>query len=469
MKRILIPMGLLFVVAWANCASNDSDTRTEGNHAGTSGIGGDTFGSTSLTSGSGGASTGSAGATGAGGATAGTGGGLDGGGGTGGHAGGYTFGSHPLKYPAGTIQPSGGPGALDAAVTGYYDRWKAAYVTSGCGGYYIKTGPIEPMAITGSSANGAAMIAIAMMAGHDPEAQTVFDGFVAVARAFPSYLTGHDGLLAYAIYEGCKRPAEGDSTTDGDLDFAFALLLADNQWGSSGKVDYLAEAKKTITALKPYDMNPDLKLPRIGDWASLPDEPMVWKTSTKPPFFMMDHFRAYGHATGDTFWMDCVSTQEALIARIQSMYAAATGLLPQFLTNGTTPPTGKLLNDANDGSYYREAGRIPFRLAADYVVSGDMQTRAALTKINAWIKMKTGGDPAKIVNGYKLDGTPIGTSPNMGFVAPFGAGAIIDASNQAWLDAIWKQVTAAGAEDYSADTAKLLSMLVISGNWWTPR
>jgi endo-1,4-beta-D-glucanase Y len=443
----------------SNAGAGGSQTGGSGgvDHGGSGGSGGGAENDAGAGTG-GGDSTG--GSVGSGGSTTGSGGG--------GSPAGYNFGSHPLTYPAGTIQPSGGQAALDSAVATAYDKWKAAYVTMGCGGYYIKTGPIEPNAITGSSANGAAMIAIAMMAGHDPEAQTIFDGFVTVARAFPSYLGGHDALLAYVILDGCKKINEGDSSTDGDLDFAFALLLADKQWGSGGKFNYLDEAKKTITQLKPYDMNPDLKLPRIGDWASLPDEPAVWKTSSKPPYFMLDHFRAYAKASGDTFWNDCVSTQETLIAKIQTMYSSASGLLPQFLTNGTTPPSGKLLSDANDGNYFGEAGRIPLRFAADYVVSGDAQTKAALAKINGWIKTKAAGDPTKIVDGYKLDGTPIGTKASMEFVASFGAGAIIDAADKGWLDAIWKQVTAAPAEDYEADTAKLLGMLVMSGNWWTP-
>ena len=64
-----------------------------------------------------------------------------------------------------------------------------------------------------------------------------------------------------------------------------------------------------------------------------------------------------------------------------------------------------------------------------------MRSKAALTKINDWIKTKTGGDPTKIVDGYRLNGDNIGTTGTMAFVAPFGAIAVFDAGNQAWLDA----------------------------------
>ena len=74
---------------------------------------------------------------------------------------------------------------------------------------------------------------------------------------------------------------EGDSAPDGNLAFAYALLLADKQWGSTGKVNYLDEAKKTANAIKLYEMNPR-KLPGLGDWASLPGEGM-WTTVATPP------------------------------------------------------------------------------------------------------------------------------------------------------------------------------------------
>jgi len=133
-----------------------------------------------------------------------------------------------------------------------------------------------------------------------------------------------------------------------------------------------------------------------------------------------------------------------------------------------TPPAGKLLGDGNDGSFVAEAGNVPFRLVADYLASGDARSKTALGKMNDWIKTKTGGDATKIVDGYKLDGTPIGTKGTMSFIAPFGAAAIIDAGNQAWLDALWKLMTAADTVSNDPDTTNVLGMLVASGNWWGP-
>jgi hypothetical protein len=74
-------------------------------------------------------------------------------------------------------------------------------------------------------------------------------------------------------------------------------------------------------------------------------------------------------------------------------------------------------------------------------------------------------------DGYALDGTATGSSPELAFVAPLMVSAMIEpesGSNQAWLDALWGFVTTHDAGDYYGDSIKMLSMLVASGNWWVP-
>jgi hypothetical protein len=394
--------------------------------------------------------------------------------GTGGAAGGsgppptgHLFGSHSGTYPAGSIRPTGTQGSLDAAVKAAYDKWKAAYVTSACGGTVVKsTG--ETNQVTSSPALGLGMIITAMMAGADPEAQKLYDGMLAVARKFPSYLAGHGGLVCYAVVNpaACARAMDCDSTTDGDLDFGFALTLGNAQWGNGGAVKYGDEAAKTIPNIKMFDFTA-AKLPLLGDWGSLPGEPPMWKTTTKPPYYMLGHLRAFAKQSNDMFWMQAI---DAIQTSISGKANATTGLLPVILINGTTlpTPTQKVISDTDAGSYAGDAGSIPFRLAADLIAGNDMRTKAALTKINAWIKMATGGDPGKIVDGYRLDGTAFGTKGTMAFVGPFGAAAVFDSANQAWLDAIWKMAAAAPQVDQATDGINLLSMLVMSGNWWNP-
>jgi hypothetical protein len=255
---------------------------------------------------------------------------------------------------------------------------------------------------------------------------------------------------------------------NGDLIFAYALAVADRQWGSTGKVNYLDELKKTANAIKRYDMS-TLKTPLIGDWATLPGEGM-WTTVAKPQNFMLGAFRSFGKASGDMYWTEVVDALQTLIADVQTRYSPMTGLFSRYLIGSRNLPNNTVLNgrDINARDHFGDVGPLPLWLAADYIGSGDMRTRAALSKITDWLKTKTAGDPSKIVDGYRLNGDNIGTTGSMAFVAPFGAIAAFDAGNQAWLDAIWRLMSTAPAGREVADTANVLGMLMVTGNWWQP-
>src|SRR5436305_13867037 len=117
--------------------------------------------------------------------------------------------------------------------------------------------------------------------------------------------------MGWGIDKGCAAIKMADSATDGDLDEAFGLLLADKQWGSAGKINYLAEAKRVIAAIQKSEINPMTHLPMLGDW-STPDD-LVFYYVTRPSDFMTDHFRAFGRASGSPSWMQTVDAIYKLV------------------------------------------------------------------------------------------------------------------------------------------------------------
>ncbi len=385
----------------------------------------------------------------------------------------HPFGSRPFTYAVGSIRPSHVSQAqLDQAVRSFYDAWKAEYVVQTCGaGRYVVRANAGPGNLTVSEAHGYGMMIMALMAGHDPEAQTIFDGMFAYFRDHPSAIT--PSLMAWNQNTACQSVGGVNTASDGDLDIAYALLLADKQWGSCGAIDYLAEARNVIAGIKSGDLDPSGQYVKLGDWAH-PSNPW-YHDATRSSDFMPDHYRSFLVATSDPVWTSVLDRTYQIVAALQSAHSPATGLLPDFVKDplGTPNPAPPgFLEDSNDGSYDYNACRDPLRLGTDFLVSGDARAKAALDKINAWIRSATGGNPAAIRSGYRLDGTP---SPNtdylsMAFVAPLGVGAMVDAANQAWLNAIWDLVvgTPLGAEHYYENTLKLLSMIVLSGNWWPP-
>jgi endoglucanase len=153
-------------------------------------------------------------------------------------------------YTAGAIKPQHPQPDLDATVLASYRAWKQAYLKSGCGEgrYYVDPGTDVSggklaRSISISEGHGYGMVITAFMAGADPDARRIFDGLYAFFRDHPS--AGSPDLMAWKQVEGCANIdlRNTGSATDGDMDIAYALLLADRQWGSDGAINYKQAAR----------------------------------------------------------------------------------------------------------------------------------------------------------------------------------------------------------------------------------
>jgi endo-1,4-beta-D-glucanase Y len=203
------------------------------------------------------------------------------------------------------------------------------------------------------------MIITVILAGHDENARTIFDGMFRVARAYKSNnnmaLSSREVRLSGT---NCMNAVMPESQTDGDLDIATALLMAEKQWGNGGTVNYGMEARTMIAAIKMNDLNAMSKLPLLGDWVSVNDAKFYWGARTSD--FITGHLRAFGTATNDTFWMQSVDAIYGLIAKIQMVNSPTTGLLPDFVMNLNTNGVPASANwsgagNPNDGQYFYHA------------------------------------------------------------------------------------------------------------------
>lgn len=378
------------------------------------------------------------------------------------------FGAHTFKYAAGTLRPTGAQKTTDNAVVTVYKAWKKNFLQAKCGnGWYQVYSPDadHPYVAEGQ---GYGMVITALMAGADADAKKIFDGLVKYVIAHPS--VNNRDLLAAEQNTSCKSVDGSDSATDGDMDVAYGLLLADRQWGSTGTYDYKQLAIKHINAIKKSETNPKTHLLLLGDWSDS-SESHYWMSRSSD--WMADHFRAFRKATGDASWDTVRTAHQKVVTNLQSKYAAKTGLLPDFVVNTNTaakPASGEVLEDPHDGDYNWNACRDPWRIGTDAVVSGDATSRAAARKMNSWIKSATGGDPGRIYTGYKLSGSAFDKGGDMAFTAPFAVAATTDPGSQKWLDALWKKVagTAVAPKGYFGASVQLQSMIVVSGNYWTP-
>ncbi|UQZ37223.1 beta-glucanase [Paenibacillus sp. PK3_47] len=366
-------------------------------------------------------------------------------------------------YTSGTIKPNHvTQSSMDNAVKTKWNNWKSAYLKpAGTGKYYVK---YNSDGETVSEAHGYGMLFTVLMAGYDSSAQTYFDGLYNYYTAHPSSINPY--LMSWKQNSSFENVEGQDSATDGDMDIAYSLLLAHKQWGSSGTVNYLQAAGRIINAIMDHDINQSTWTIRLGDWASSGS----YNTATRPSDFMLNHLKAFQAATGDTRWKNVTDKTYTIINSLHTGYSAATGLLPDFVvySGGVYKPAAAgFLEDDNDGNYNYNSCRTPWRIATDYLISGDSRALAQLNQLNSWIKTKTSSTPGNIKDGYKLNGTTFGSYNSGAFYAPFGVSAMTSSVNQSWLNAVWSHTAGSAAEDYYEDSIKLFSMIVMSGNWWT--
>ncbi|MEU9106207.1 glycosyl hydrolase family 8 [Streptomyces xanthophaeus] len=379
------------------------------------------------------------------------------------------FGSHTFPYAPGTIKVSGNQAANDAKVVAYYQQWKAAFVTSDCANgawsAIASTDADHPYVAEGQ---GYGLTILATMAGADPDARTSFDRVLRYVLDHPSGID--PDLHAAEQNSNCQSVNGGDSATDGDLEIAYALLLADRQWGSNtGAHDYKALAVRRINAIKRSELVSATHLMNLGDWAL---HEAQWETVSRTSDWLPGHFRAFKKATGDATWDTVRDKHQTLIADLQSRYAPSTGLLPDFVVDTKTSPRpapGEVLESPLDGAYSWNACRDPWRIGVDALTTGDSRSLAAVRKMNAWIKQTTGGNPDNIRQGYQLDGAAAGEpGSSVAFIAPFAVAAATDPGSQAWLDALWNELGATPLDpgSYYGSSIQLQVMIAITGNHW---
>jgi hypothetical protein len=387
---------------------------------------------------------------------------------------GYPFGSRISAYVAGT-KPSQSTSAMDSMLTQQYDGWKAARVVSAnqvvAGGYAIQFS--NPTYLTVSEGMGYGMLLAVLFAGHDPNAQQLFDGLLSVARTRNAYgVAQYDPngkyLMDWELFADGTSAGGGWSACDGDLDIAMSLLMADQQWGSGGTWNYRQEALNTIAALKSWNF--DQATGSVGGRG------VSHPGSARVSDYMIGHFRAFRAATGDTFWDMAIAKNLATLDYLQTTYSPSAGLLPDWAVNVTTTtpaPSPGFIGDgiAQEGDYWWNSCRDPWRLASDYLLSGDANTKTVCGRMVQFFQSQVaaaGGDVTVIGTGYSLDGTKLtgGTSPS--YHGPIMLGACIDSSYQAFLDAMWNWNASHLTTGYYDCEIQLLSMVVASGNWWTP-
>jgi len=374
-----------------------------------------------------------------------------------------------VHYFAGTIRPNHvSQQQLDKTVAAFYTRWKERYVNTGCdkGQNYIWfERPGNKQCV--SEGQGYGMMIVALMAGYDPSAKATFDGLYRYYKAHPSKRNKY--LMAWAQDSHCKN-IDGSTATDGDMDIAYSLLLANVQWGSKGQINYLQEARNMLAAIIQQEINPKTYTILLSNAIEY-DSGDYFDTRTSD--FMPAHFKTFKKATGDVRWDKVTNNTYALFKNIQNTYSPEAGLVPDFighLNKKPVPAKPHFLESVYDGAYNYNACRVPWRVGTDAILYGDKRALVMADNINAWIRQTTNGNPDNISAGYTLAGNDIKGRyfEAMSFIAPFGVSAMVDAKNQVWLNKMWDYINKFDLDDfdYYDNSIKMIDILILSGNYW---
>jgi len=380
-------------------------------------------------------------------------------------------------YAKGSITPNFSPAYKDSCVCQFYNAWKAKYVKHGIDGQlYVfsrsSRSKIKDQCV--SEGQGYGMVIVAFMAGYDPSAQKTYDSLYFYYKSHPSARSPY--LMAWAQKKNFKDK-EGSSATDGDMDIAFSLLLANAQWGSIGAINYFNEAKKMISAIATQEID----LRHFSILKSNADEHDSNDSfDIRPSDFMPSHLRAFEKISKDSIWGNVITNNLQLFDSLQNKFGDK-GLLPDFIRDIyiNAKPAQKYYEEGlHDGDYHYNACRIPWRIALDYILYQEETSKKIVEKINNWISdfTTTQGNPLNISSGYTLKGKPYSKQSeekdfdSMSFMAPFAVSAMVDSKNQVWLDSLWKCIVHFNLEkfDYYENTIKMLNLIILSGNYWAP-
>ena len=352
------------------------------------------------------------------------------------------------------------PAFHNSDVRAAYQWWKTDMVTAdGAGGHLrVKRTPTDTGLDMGSTVSEG--IGYGMLIAVYMDDQMLFDELWKYEQQWLSMY----GLMDWYISaDGSMRLGTG-AASDADEDMAFALVMADRQWGGQGSLDksYLDVAKDQIQKIWDHEIFQS-KLLTPGDSFSTPDP---WKL-VNISYFAPSYYRAFATVSGNTGWNDVLSTVYDTIKNTLKDQNGNTnnGLVPAWSTSDGDPTNQGPTSATN---YQYDSCRTPFRIGIDFCINGEARAKDYVAKTSQFF---TGVGVAQIVDGYGLDGSPQAqhsTGQSAAFIGPATVGAMSDPTFSTLLEQGYTAVATrnllVGGEYYDGSWT-VLSLLTLSGNF----
>jgi hypothetical protein len=352
-----------------------------------------------------------------------------------------------------------------------YTQWKNDTVTTdGANGFRRVKRPKEP----GLEANSTVSegIGYGMLLAVYMDDQALFDDLWKYEQ---KWLDGSTGLMNWYINAAGSNigsnPSGAGPATDADEDMAFALLMADKQWGGKGSLskNYLDFAKAQMSAVWNNEIYNFIYL-RAGPWAN--------DSNINLSYFAPSYYKVFAKIdqTPTSNWTKVTDTMYTVLnASLNATNGNTTnGLVPAWCDSSGKPngqaygPTG----GASPTNYQYDSCRTPFRIGLDWCLTGDTRAQAYVAKTSSFFSGTVGG-ATKIVDGYDLNGTPHAqyqteTIQSAAFVGPAGVGAMSSPTYQTFVNDAYRVLVTGRAQiggTYYDDSWMALSLLMMTANF----
>jgi endo-1,4-beta-D-glucanase Y len=263
------------------------------------------------------------------------------------------------------------------------------------------------------------------------------------------------------------------AATDADEDMAFALAMADRQWGGQGTLgktyhQYAVDQITALWVLEVYQSN----LIRPGDWGD--------NSTVNISYFAPAYYRVFKSVGGNLPMGDAGSWNPNWDATIDTAYATIAnalnsangnqnnGLVPAWCTTAGVPNPSAIIPGGNATNYQYDSCRTPFRIALDWCWNGEPRAQAYVAKTSGFFS-RIGA--RNIVDGYALDGTPQAAHQSQlsaAFIGPAGVGAMSSPAYGSFVDdaygAVASRMLLAGGTYYE-DSWTAMSLLMMTANF----
>lgn len=345
-------------------------------------------------------------------------------------------------------------------------------------------------AISVSEGHGYGMLVLAAVAAEEarPTAAAEFQAMVNFWQAHKSFagtnlmawqqwdtsLDATTGAGEAGAGEIIDRPGgEANSATDGDLDMAYALIIANQIWPNSG---YDVYAQQLLDDIRATILMADGSL-RLGDWALTASG---YQQTTRPSDFLIQHLTTFAKfdTANSATWQQ---SAERLAQHVEQNTTQALPLLPDFglvSANGefTVAPANHLESEY-DSHYYYNSARQPWRIAMPGIYNQTSDLDDNIEWMNDFFIAQSNGDPAQVYPGVWLSGPQKGQWivnewTDLTFTAPLLVAAVADDRPEvdAWRDALWNKLVnehPMNSEFYFGSSIRVLSVLTAVDLWPT--